>query len=173
MTMDTQNSSDSAKLTDLQKRFLQEYFKDWNATQAAIRAGYSEATARQIGHENLTKPYIRAEINRHLADLGATPERIIAEQTLLAYSDIGDYLQSYEDGKLIQSGTDAFRRKTKAIKKIKITKKGLELELYDKQKSLDSLAKILGMVKESPMASDSDDNKSSLESLIEVLGDSK
>ncbi|MGC0154838.1 terminase small subunit [Chromobacterium vaccinii] len=51
-----------AKLTPKQKRFVDEYLIDLNATQAAIRSGYSEKTARQIGEENLTKPDIRAAI---------------------------------------------------------------------------------------------------------------
>ena len=46
------------KLTDKQKRFVKEYLVDLNATQAAIRAGYSENTARHIGSENLAKPDI-------------------------------------------------------------------------------------------------------------------
>jgi phage terminase small subunit len=45
-------------LTDKQQRFVEEYLVDLNATQAAIRAGYSEATAYSIGHENLSKPDI-------------------------------------------------------------------------------------------------------------------
>lgn len=45
-----------------QARFVEEYLKDLNATQAAIRAGYSEKTARQVGAENLTKPVIAAAI---------------------------------------------------------------------------------------------------------------
>lgn len=47
-----------------QERFCQEYLKDLNATQAAIRAGYSQDTARSIGSEHLTKPDIQAEIDR-------------------------------------------------------------------------------------------------------------
>ncbi len=50
------------KLTDKQQRFVEEYLVDLNATQAAIRAGYSKKTARDIGYENLTKPDIRAAI---------------------------------------------------------------------------------------------------------------
>lgn len=46
------------KLTSKQKRFVEEYLIDLNATQAAIRAGYSQRTARQIGEENLSKPDI-------------------------------------------------------------------------------------------------------------------
>ena len=50
------------KLTPKQARFVEEYLVDLNATQAAIRAGYSESTARAIGHENLTKPDIQEAI---------------------------------------------------------------------------------------------------------------
>ena len=50
------------KLTAKQERFVEEYLVDLNATQAAIRAGYSKKTARDIGYENLTKPDIRAAI---------------------------------------------------------------------------------------------------------------
>jgi phage terminase small subunit len=44
------------KLTAKQRRFVQEYLIDLNATQAAIRAGYSKNSARQVGTENLSKP---------------------------------------------------------------------------------------------------------------------
>ncbi|WP_080995305.1 terminase small subunit [Xanthomonas arboricola] len=51
-------------LTQKQQRFVVEYLKDQNATQAAIRAGYSEKTARSVGSENLTKPDIAAAIQK-------------------------------------------------------------------------------------------------------------
>ena len=50
------------KLTAKQDRFVAEYLIDLNATQAAIRAGYSEKTAKQMGTENLAKPAIAAAI---------------------------------------------------------------------------------------------------------------
>lgn len=46
-------------MTDKQKRFCEEYMIDLNATQAAIRAGYSPKTAHQTGAENLSKPVIQ------------------------------------------------------------------------------------------------------------------
>lgn len=49
-------------MTPKQQRFVDEYLIDLNATQAAIRAGYSEKTARQVGAENLSKPDIAAAI---------------------------------------------------------------------------------------------------------------
>ncbi|WP_109078462.1 terminase small subunit [Aggregatibacter kilianii] len=51
-----------SKLTNKQKRFIEEYLIDLNATQAAIRAGYSKDTAKEIGYENLTKPHIQEAI---------------------------------------------------------------------------------------------------------------
>ncbi len=51
-----------AELNEQQERFCQEYIIDLNATQAAIRSGYSEKSAKSIGHENLTKPHLRARI---------------------------------------------------------------------------------------------------------------
>jgi phage terminase small subunit len=52
----------TAKLTPKQEMFCLEYLKDLNATQAAIRAGYSEKTATSVGSENLRKPDINAKI---------------------------------------------------------------------------------------------------------------
>lgn len=51
-----------ANLTPKQQSFVEEYLIDLNATQAAIRAGYSENTAKEIGSENLTKPNIARAI---------------------------------------------------------------------------------------------------------------
>ena len=56
------------KLTAKQQRFCDEYLIDLNATQAAIRAGYSEKTARQIGTENLSKPSIREYIDKRMEE---------------------------------------------------------------------------------------------------------
>lgn len=54
----------SMKLTDKQKRFIEEYTIDFNATQAALRAGYSKKTAYSIGQENLTKPEIQEGLGK-------------------------------------------------------------------------------------------------------------
>jgi phage terminase small subunit len=55
---------DDADLTEKQKLFCLYYLRDFNATHAAIKAGYSPDTARQMGSENLSKPAVRAEIKR-------------------------------------------------------------------------------------------------------------
>ncbi len=62
-------SSISEKLTQKQQRFVDEYIISGNATQAAIKAGYSKKTAKQMGTENLAKPIIKAEIDRRNAEI--------------------------------------------------------------------------------------------------------
>ena len=59
-------------LTAKQKRFIEEYLIDLNGTQAAIRAGYSKKTAQEISSENLSKPIIKAEIERLQAETSIT-----------------------------------------------------------------------------------------------------
>lgn len=66
-----------AKMTAKMQRFCDEYLIDLNATQAAIRAGYSEKTARTIAAENLTKPDIQAYISQRMAEKDAA---LIADQ---------------------------------------------------------------------------------------------
>lgn len=66
-----------AKLTAKQQRFCDEYLIDLNATQAAIRAGYSEKNARNIASENLAKPNIREYIDARMAE---KEKSLIADQ---------------------------------------------------------------------------------------------
>ena len=62
-------------LNDKQRRFVEEYLIDLNATQAAIRAGYSAKTAHSIGEENLRKPEIKSAIDAGLAQKQEKSER--------------------------------------------------------------------------------------------------
>ncbi len=64
-------------LTEKMKRFCDEYLIDLNATQAAIRAGYSKKTARAIGTENLSKPVIKEYIEQRMAE---KEKNLIADQ---------------------------------------------------------------------------------------------
>lgn len=70
-----------AGLTEKQQRFCDEYLTDLNATQAAIRAGYSKKTAKQIGQENLTKPdlqeYISERMRQKEAELIADQDEVL------------------------------------------------------------------------------------------------
>ena len=66
-----------AKLTAKQQRFCDEYLIDLNATQAAIRAGYSEQSARQMGTQNMSKPSIKKYIDNRMAE---KEKQLIADQ---------------------------------------------------------------------------------------------
>lgn len=80
-----------AELTARQKRFCDEYLIDLNATQAAIRSGYSKKTANRIGQENLTKPVIK----KYIADRMAEKDKsLIADQ-----DEVLEYLTSVLRGK--------------------------------------------------------------------------
>lgn len=65
------------KMTAKQKRFCDEYLIDLNATQAAIRAGYSKKTAYSIGNENLMKPELKKYIEERMAE---KESQLIADQ---------------------------------------------------------------------------------------------
>ena len=64
-------------MTEKQKLFCEEYLIDLNATQAALRAGYSEKTAYSIGNENLKKPEIQEYIQKRLKE---KEDALIAKQ---------------------------------------------------------------------------------------------
>ncbi|MDM5264691.1 terminase small subunit [Sulfurovum sp. XTW-4] len=101
-----------SKLTQKQKRFCEEYLIDLNATQAAIRAGYSENTAKEMGYENLTKPHIanfisekqkevrdRNEITVDFVVNGIRDIAVLGEHEnnrLKAYEILGKHLGIYE-----------------------------------------------------------------------------
>ena len=86
-------------LTNRQIRFTEEYAIDRNATQAAIRAGYSRRTARVIGPENLLKPAVAARV-RELLDAAAQRAAVTATKTLTAIADIAfsDVTKLFDDG---------------------------------------------------------------------------
>ena len=92
-------------LNDKQRRFIREYLVDRNATQAAIRAGYSRKTAGQIGSENLTKPEIQREIAAAEADLARRTE-ITAEKVLIRWWDIA----TADPNELVRHQVDCCRR---------------------------------------------------------------
>ena len=92
----------SENLTPKQALFCKEYLIDLNATQAAIRAGYSKDTAKQIGSENLSKPVIADRIQtgmdaRAIA-CGISSEMVLAELYKLASYNIKDFINEDTDG---------------------------------------------------------------------------
>lgn len=159
------------KLTEKQKRFAEEYIIDLNATQAAIRAGYSEKRASEIGYQQLQKTTVQEAIQKAKDDRSKrtqiTADKVLREFAKIGFSNISDYLkvdtrervvdyQEDEEGnkrpitEMIQSvelfDTDTIEReKMDAVAEIKQTRDGIALKLHDKKGALDSIARHLGM----------------------------
>jgi phage terminase small subunit len=147
------------ELNPKQERFCQEYLIDLNATQAAIRAGYSEKTARQTAAENLSKPDIQKRIqelqNACAKRVEVTVDEVVREYKRLAFLDIRKAFT--RDGVLLPV-TELDDDTAAAIAGLEIeelfngTGKGRKvigrthkLKLCDKRGALDSLGRHLGM----------------------------
>jgi phage terminase small subunit len=142
-------------LTDKQRQFCEEYLIDLNATQAAIRAGYSEKTANRIASENLSKPDIQGHLQQLQKKLqektGITQERVLSEYAKIAFFDIRKAytvdgglknIHDFDDdvaGAIV--GIESYDEKIEDVT-IGTTKK---IKIADKKGALDSLAKHLGM----------------------------
>lgn len=137
-------------MTKKQKRFCEEYLIDLNATQAAIRAGYSPDTAGAIGAENLTKPEIQRAVARDMAErsrrTGVNAERVVLELAKVAFVNVGNVIDA-TDATLKE---DAVPEDLAAIQSIKVKDMGdmgieREIRMADKLKALELLGRHLGM----------------------------
>lgn len=140
----------AAKLTERQKRFCDEYLIDLNATQAAIRAGYSEKTAKVIGSENLTKPDIAARIEKRRAAqikrTEITADRVLLELARIAFVDGSAFATITARGKVKFTPTDELTNDQRAvIAGVKNGKFGTEIKTNDKVRALELLGKHLGL----------------------------
>ena len=142
-----------AKLTPKQQAFVEEYLVDLNATQAAIRAGYSVKNAGKIGPELLGKTRIKQAIDKAMAErsrrTGINQDRVLRELAKIAFINASDVINM--DEATIRG--DANREDTAAIASVKVkTIPGedgdiveREVKIYDKLKALELLGKHLGM----------------------------
>jgi phage terminase small subunit len=122
------------KLTAKQKLFCDEYLIDLNATQAAIRAGYSKQTAGAIGTENLQKPLIKEYIEKRMAEKEAA---LIADQ-----NEVLKYLTAVLRGEsrssiVVVESTGDFMSEAREVQKAPDEKERLKAaELLGKRYSL-------------------------------------
>ncbi|HJC48035.1 MAG TPA: terminase small subunit [Candidatus Lachnoclostridium pullistercoris] len=162
-------------MTQKQKRFIEEYLIDLNATQAAIRAGYSPDTAKSIGSENLTKPDIQARIARAMAErsrrTGVNADRVVMELAKIAFVNANDVIDP--DTATVRS--DALPEDTAAIQSVKVKTFGedgleREIKMADKLKALELLGRHLGMFKDKVELSGAlETEKTKLDDLIQQM----
>lgn len=181
-------------LTAKQKRFCDEYLIDLNATQAAIRAGYSEKTAYRTGADNLRKPQIEEYIAKRQKELSRsteiTQERVIKELALIAFSNNADYAHVVEKKMQVEAGgalvdvldkdgnpvmyrtvepvltEELTEEQKRALAVIKKGRDGLEVKSCDKVKALELLGKHLGIFTDKIEANLNDTTRSELQELL-------
>ena len=162
-----------ANLTAKQQMFCDEYLIDLNATQAAIRAGYSEKTAMEQGYQLLRKTSVQAYIHERQSDrierTEITEDMVLKELAIIAFSKATDYANIVEkdamidvngvtvpledaDGNPIKYRTvepvltsELTEEQKKALAVIKKGRDGFEVKPYDKVRALELLGKHLGM----------------------------
>lgn len=137
------------ELTAKQSRFVDEYLIDLNATQAAVRAGYSAHTAGKIGAQLLGKTSVQATIRARQAVLRertlVQQEQVIAALAAIAFADVLNYVEADEGGERLRALSSLTPIQRLAIADAKQYKNGFRLRLHDKFKALELLAKHLGL----------------------------
>jgi phage terminase small subunit len=155
-------------LTAKQQRFVDEYLIDLNATQAAIRAGYSARTARSISNENLTKPDIQSAIEKGMkarsSRVEITQDMVLRELAKIGFSDIrkvvrwgetqvrmvdGDEGEAEDmvpyHGLALIDSTEVDDATAAAIAEVSQGRDGLKVKLHDKKGALVDIGRHLGM----------------------------
>ncbi|MEZ3426496.1 MAG: terminase small subunit [Lachnospiraceae bacterium] len=185
-------------LTDKQKCFVAEYLIDLNATQAAIRAGYSRKNAGKIGPELLGKTSISKAVSRAMEErsrrTGITQDMVISELAAVAFSNMADYARVVEKQAVHITGsgrreplfdskgepvtiqdveltlTDSLTaEQKKALAGIREGKHGIEVTLCDKVRALELLGRHLGMFRGKVEVAGLDKEKSKLDTLLEAI----
>ena len=169
------SDKDVKKLTAKQQKFVDEYLIDLNATQAAIRAGYSKRTAKDIACENLAKPNIQEKIqeamNQREERTKITQDMIVQELAKIAFSNATDYAEIvtrptihrvwdkdkqeyvyeqgdvYEQDIILKDTSKLTKDQKAAISCIKNTRHGIAVEQCNKVEALHLLGQHLGMFK--------------------------
>ena len=149
------------KLTPKQKRFVDEYLIDLNATQAAIRAGYSKKTANVIGPQNLVKLGIAEAIQKAMDARSKrteiTADRVLEELAKLGFANMLDYMTVNSDGLAFVDLSKLTREQAAAIQELNIDQywegdgedvrevKKVKFKLADKKGNLELIGRHLKM----------------------------
>ena len=162
-------------MTKKQKRFVEEYLTDLNATQVAIRAGYSPDSAKEIGSENLTKPDIAKAVDQAIAErskrTGVNADRVVRELAKIAFVNAGEVVD-LDTALLMDKISDDDMAAIQSVKVKTFGDDGIEREvkLADKLKALELLGKHLGLFKDKvEINGNVKSDMSSLSSILEEI----
>jgi phage terminase small subunit len=140
-------------LNKKQKRFCQEYIIDLNATQAAIRAGYSEKTAGIQSFHLLKKPNIQSVIQKALENRSIrtqiTQDRVLEELARIGFSCVDDYVEWGGSKYKLKESQELTDDQKAAISEVSVHKSkdggSIKFKLYDKVSALEKIGRHLGM----------------------------
>lgn len=139
-------------VADRYERFANEYLIDHNATQAAIRAGYSAHTAEQQGPRLLGNLQVRAILAEKAAKLAdryeISHDRIKRELALMGFANMYDFISMDSKGRPDLDLSELTRDQAAAIQSIDFDKG--KIRLADKRAALNDLAKITGLLSDTP-----------------------
>ncbi len=153
-------------LSAKQKRFCEEYIVDNNATQAAIRAGYSEKTACSQGNRLLTK----VEIDKYIGELREkrsirtqiTADRVLEEYARIAFSDLRQVVTWSPQGLVLKESEELSQDVASAVSEVTRTASmsgvSYKIKMHNKIGALDKLAKHLGICSDKLQAQLVDEN---------------
>jgi len=151
----------SKKLTVKQRKFIAEYIKTGNATQSAIAAGYSKATAYSIGQENLKKPEILKAVEKRMKKFDVTVDNVVQELAKMGFANMLDYVRTTDQGDAFVDLSALSREQAAAIQEVTVEEytegrgenkrdiRKTKFKLADKRGSLELLGKHLKMFTES------------------------
>ena len=136
-----------------QQRFVEEYLSDLNATQAAVRAGYSAKTAYRIGHDLLQKTSVSDAIQAAQAERSErtkiTADEVLKELARIAFSDIRKAATFGPAGVTIRSSAELDDATAAAISEVSETTTQFggsrKVKLHDKVKALELAGRHLGL----------------------------
>lgn len=160
-------------MTEKQKRFVEEYLIDLNATQAAIRAGYSPKTANEQGAQLLAKLSIQNAISAAMAErsrrTGINQDRVVRELAKIAFVNASDVIDVDRATVL----PDAHLDDLACIQSVKVKDGNIterEVRLADKLRALELLGKHLGMWTDKVQVTGLDQEQSKLAATLKQLG---
>lgn len=144
------------KLTPKQQRFVEEYLVDLNATQAAIRAGYSPKTANEQGARLLVNVSVQAAIQEAMKSreqrTEVTQDRVVKELSKIAFGDPRNVMTWGPSGVKLKASTELTDDEAAFVSEVSETTTehggSLKLKTNDKLKALELLGRHLGMFKE-------------------------
>lgn len=134
------------RYTDKMILFVEFYLQHFNATKAALNAGYSEKTAFAIGHENLNKPKIQDLIKKRMSDVVMDTDEVLFRLGKMARATLADVVDIDEKGVV---KLDLKKAKDNGaihiIRSLVPTAHGLKVELHDQRGALVDIGKYLQM----------------------------